>query len=231
MGGASGLFVVGFAGDVGVDAASFEVEFGALESFKGPSVDVDFHGGQVGLVVDGVDFVHFGNKEGDLAGLGEGYAVFFQDSVFLVGAVVEAAEAGFGEDVFHDADHAPGAMVVGADVVAGTPYDGGDCETIFALVELVGSVAGAGAAAKGSAVFLRDGVGVADEALQAGGAFVEEALLVGGLGEEGVHVMDEFFEGVFDGGHGGPPGAEGWRDGSMGKGGGQGWGGGGLCSS
>ena len=83
---------------------------------------------------------------------------------------------------FHDAYHAPGAVVVGTDVVAGTPDDGGDCEAVFALVELIGAVAGAGAAAEGAAVFLRDGVGVADEALQAGGAFVEEALLVGGFG-------------------------------------------------
>ena len=100
MGGTSGLFVVGFAGDVGVDAAGFEVEFGALETFKGPAVDVDFDGGEVGFVVDGVDFVHFWDEEGDFAGLGEGDAVFFQDGVVLVGAVVETAEAGFGEDVF-----------------------------------------------------------------------------------------------------------------------------------
>ena len=64
----------------------------------------------------------------------------------------------------------------------GPPDDGGDSEAVFALVKLVAAVAGAGAAAKGTSVLLRDGLRVADEALQVGGTFVEDALLVGSFG-------------------------------------------------
>ena len=89
-------------------------------------------------------------------------------------------------------------------------------------MELVAAVAGAGAVAEGASVFLRDGLRVADESFQVDGAFVEDALLVGGFGEEGVHVVDEFFEGVFDGGHGAPPGRRVWVDVNTGWGEGEG---------
>ena len=95
-----GYSLLALPGDVGEDAAGFQIELGALQTFERPAVDVDLDGGQVGLVVYLVDFVHFWNEEGHFAGLGEGDAVLFQQGVFFVGAVVEAAEAGLGEDVF-----------------------------------------------------------------------------------------------------------------------------------
>ena len=96
---------------------------------------------------------------------------------------------------------------MGADVVARAPDDGGDEQAVVAVVEDVGAVVGAASVSHGGyAVLFGYGVGVVYEPFEVRGAAVEQGFLVGLVVHKGVHVVDEFVEGVFyGGGHGMPP--------------------------
>ena len=141
-----------FLGHHLLDGAGFQVVADALEAAQVVAVHVDFHGGTVGEVVHLVDFVDFGDEQADFAGFDHGGAVALQLGPVVAPAVVNAAEAGFGEGVVHDADHAPGAMVVGRGVVAGSPDDGGNQQAaVGTVVEQPGAVIGSAAGADGLA--------------------------------------------------------------------------------
>ena len=198
----------------GRDPAGLWVVAAAAPAAEVYAVDMDLRRGAGGQVVHLVNLVDVGDEQGDLSGLVLGDAVLLQQGVVVLRAVVEAAEAGLGHGVLEHADHAPRAVVVGADVAAGAPDDRGDGEAAGGLVEEVRRrllVRRAGA--HRDAVLLRHGVGVREQPLKVGGRPVEQRGLVRRAVHKLVHVVDEVIEGVGHSCHRSPRRVEVYRDG------------------
>ena len=177
---------------------------GSARDRRDPAVDVDLDGGPVAEVVQLMDLVHVGDQERHLARLDEDGAVLLERGVAVAVAIVDAAEAGLLDGVAHHADHAPGLMVVRADVLARPPHDARDRQP-RPTVQEVAAAARAPPAHGGPPVLLGHRLRVAHQPLDQTRPAVEESRLVGLSRHQVGHVVDELVERVFGNGHGRPP--------------------------